>query len=353
MTRILLLLPDCKPFFGADMVVVEDRITGQTVDSKPQVFVDSLIKEHRETVKFFSSPSTQRNFLEKAAQQKTKFSMFTNRLTTEKISVTDQIQKSLIKGTKLVHFGKEKFVLPSIREQHLTALSQGLHVYMDSILQVIVANRGLANQEVNAKATKAKVIELTASPTRYLTTNPGRREVYNLLLASLVLEDIVLREQSEFTTTIQTYSLIYDDQGGGAFIRLCSSADTVATRLESVVNTASMRSAISTSYNLKLNQIRNLISYIFDRDSLIRVEAKINLVSSLSPDIRNYVVLSPSEVLLRGFAEHYLTRSEVLHLMFNSSASTRSDAAKRCIYCYTVCSLLPNSVRHGPCPITD
>jgi len=141
------------------------------------VFINTIIKDHKEVTKCFSSTNTQRNILEKAAQQKTQFPMFKTNFETEKVSIVQEIQNSMVKGTKQVTFDREQFILPLIRDNHLTANSQGLTIYMVSLLQVISANHSLANQEVNSEATKKHVIDITADPARFLTTNAGRRQV--------------------------------------------------------------------------------------------------------------------------------------------------------------------------------
>lgn len=346
--------PRLQAIFGAGIVVVEDRITGKTVDSQPHVFVDTIIKDHKEVEEQPSSSSTQRNFLERSAIQKTKFTMFSTNFNSDRVSVIDQIQKSMVKGHKEVTFSGARFTLPAIRDRHLTSISQGLSVYADSLLQTISVNYSVANKEINHEATKKNILRMTQPTTNYLTSNVGRRQVYNLLLSVLVLEDLAWQAQSKFFELLQTHSIIHNNgDGGGAFIRLDSAADTITSRLTSMINQSSMQSAIAICYNLKLNQIRNLISYLFDKDILIRTEAKINLLSSVSPDIRNDIAMSPNRVLIRSFSEHYLTRSEILSLMFNVSTSTRSDAGKRCPHCYIVCNLSTDSVLHGPCPVTD
>lgn len=120
-----------------------------------------------------------------------------------------------------------------------------------------------------------------------------------------------------------------------------------------MVSMSSVRSAVSICYNMKLNQIKWLLIYIFDRDRANRTEAKINLLSSVKADVRNDIALSPSKVINRAFAEHYLTRAEILTLVFCSSTSNRTDASKRCPHCTTICVIHGNSVRHGPCPVTE
>jgi len=83
----------------------------------------------------------------------------------------------MVKGTKQVTFEREQFILPSIKDNHRTANSQGLTIYMVSLLQVISANHSQANQEVNSEATKKHVIDITADLARFLTINADRRQV--------------------------------------------------------------------------------------------------------------------------------------------------------------------------------
>jgi len=59
--------------FGAGIVVVEDRITGNTVDSKPQEFIDTIIKDHKELQHFSNPPTHKETFLRKQHNRKPSF----------------------------------------------------------------------------------------------------------------------------------------------------------------------------------------------------------------------------------------------------------------------------------------
>jgi len=80
--------------------------------------------------------------------------------------------------------------------------------------------------------------------------------------------------------------------------------------------------------------------------------SKISLLSSVKPEVRNDLVLGPMKVLDASIAEFFLTRSELMHMVFSQPTSQSVSPGRRCPHCKSVVTVKENSFSHHDCPVS-
>lgn len=344
--------PRLAAIFSTGIVVQENRITRTTVESEPTVFTKSILSNFEDVEQNMASTSQQKDFVAEKVANKSNFTCATYKISDKKISVLSQIKESIVKGNKTITFMNEKFRLPAIIDKRLTEVETGMRLYVDELLDTLVATNTLLQQPIARQATKQNLFNKISSYGSRLTQNRTRARVYNLFLAAQILEKLLFESTRHLIPLLKTTTLVNASDNSGAFLRL--NEPPIVDKQSSMLSSATLGSAVDIVYNLRLTQIKNLVNYIFTQDVCLQMESKINLLSSVSLDIRNDIVLNPSQILLRAMKEHHLTRLEILNLIFTSlSLTPKMDMYKRCPHCTTTVQILDNSICHKICPVTQ
>jgi len=258
-----------QAIFGKGIVVYENRVQPQREISAPDVFVESLLNKHQHTLAHIDESSVQKDFIEgqfksKADTQKCAFSYDK----TKPVSVVQQLSSSLIKGDKEVHFYGRKFILPSIRDNALHQVQSGLLVFIDNLLDELDVNLSLKQGSIDRSMTIKTIKEKASNCLRFLTPNPRRAEVYESLLVASVLEQLVANHRSDLAAFLKTSVLgaQSNEDNSRLFIKTDTKAETVEIRSLSMINESSISAAINVCYNLRFQQIQDLLHYIFSSD---------------------------------------------------------------------------------------
>lgn len=347
--------PRIQAIFAQGIVVQESRFVESATETPPELFANSILADHQRTVDGFNAPTVQRDFITKAVTEKRCTTRCTYTFSKDQyIPLVTQIQQHLAKGHKEVSFLKRKFNLPSIRTEYLDEVASGLEVYLQVLLDELSLSMEIGSRSLNRSATQAKLKALADQASQQLTTQVRRQQVYSLLLQASAIELVVVEERQNAASFIITSTLgITDSRQGGSFLRVATSPSSPTTRAGSMVHPSACSVALATRFNLKLRQMHQLTAYIFSKDVLLRTEAKIELLSSVNPDIRNDIALNPGKVLLASFSEHFLSRDEILHVVFCSPAAQRTDSSRRCPHCGTFVTITGSKALHPPCPVVS
>nr|UNI73879.1 MAG: hypothetical protein [brine shrimp partiti-like virus 1] len=347
--------------YGSGFVCIEDRINS---NANPPVMVKPLVYKHSlesKMMKFreeFNSFSTRKEFMQHQIQQAGKFTTIAAKLEpSEKISIIQHITTEFLKkgSTKVVICDKE-YTIPAIKPEAIPDIQSGLQVYASHLLDIIDANLQIKGKRLDRETTFDNVMRATFAKAKATTTAPNRQVLNNHLLTTIVLEHAAFTTQATALNLLSSIEWINDTASRGAFVRIDDQSSTIESRSISMHSPASMSSAISVQYHLSVRQLRQLVTYILSSNPADRTEAKIDLLSSLRDHVRNDVISSPINVFRRACAEHQLTRSELLHVLFPRDRYDRlqSDSPSRCVNCKATVTFINNGVRHAPhCPVND
>nr|UNI73884.1 MAG: hypothetical protein [brine shrimp partiti-like virus 2]UNI73888.1 MAG: hypothetical protein [brine shrimp partiti-like virus 2]UNI73892.1 MAG: hypothetical protein [brine shrimp partiti-like virus 2]UNI73900.1 MAG: hypothetical protein [brine shrimp partiti-like virus 2] len=347
--------------FGRGFVCTEDRINST---ANPPVMVAPLAYKHSLESKMqkfrqgFDSFATRKEFMQHQIEQAGKFTTIAAKLEPSKeVSIIQHITTEFTKtgSTKVVVCNKE-YAVPSIKPEAIPDVQSGLQVYASHLLDVIDANLQISGKRLDRRVTLDNVLRATQEIAKTTAKAPNRRALNNHLLTAIVLEQAAFTTQVAARNLLSSIDWIDDTASRGAFVRIDDQPSTIETRSETMHSPASMGSAISVQYHLSVRQLRQLVTYILSSNPTDRTEAKIDLLSSLRDHVRNDVVASPISVLRRACAEHQLTRSELLHVLFPRDRYDRlqNEAPSRCMNCKATVSFLTNGLRHTPhCPVNN
>lgn len=338
---------DVEALFAKGVVVVENRIgESAPVQQPPQPFFTSMMQRFENTKNTFSSLHTQREFFSEVADSKQKFTHLCNSIVpNDKVSILTIIDKRWSKGDKLVSFEGTDFVLPTIKGEHIAEVLSGLSAYTSVLFDSIDANLGAKSFQIDRVATLQSLRSRTVRKADTLSHTAARAELFTELLAVLLLEDVAHNAQSAYVKYLKTHTVV--TQSGALFLKLDSDSDSVDVRTKSFISPAAVSVPLSIVFSLRLGQFKDLIDYIFSKSLSIRVKSKISLLSSVKPEVRQDLVLAPLRSLERAMAEYYLSRPEVLNLVFTH------EGHYRCPHCQTLVVVTDNTVAHVKCVVVS
>lgn len=347
--------------FGRGFVCIEDRIESEAkppVMVKPLAYKHSLESKMEEFRREFDSFSTRKEFMQHQVEQAGKFTTIVAALEPHKdISIIQHISTEFVKrgSTKINLCGKE-YNIPSVRPEAIPDVQSGLQVYASHLLDIIDSNLQIRRKRLDRETTLNNIMRATFEKAKATTSTPARQTLNNHLLTSIVLEHAAFTTQASAAQLLTSIDWIDDTASRGAFVRIDDQQSTIQTRSQSMHTPASMSSAISIQYHLSVRQMRQLVTYMLSSNPVDRTEAKIDLLSTLRDHVRNDVIASPISVLRRACAEHQLTRTELLHILFPRDSRDRlqTEAPSRCLNCKATVSFITNGIQHPPhCQVND
>lgn len=347
--------PRIEAIFGQGMVVYDTRLgppsdvpppPQRTVD--PIVLRDNLAAQFDHFQKNFDSEDVQKDFLSQTLKSKSEFATLITKVDiSKKVSILEHIKSLPSKQSTKTTICGHTFYLPSIRAGHLRSAKAGLEVYVDILLDSLTATLQLQGTTLNRQATISQLSEKVYPLVSAISRDPARMDVLQRLTISLILELAAFHQQTKAIDFLVLRTVIEDELSDGAYIRTDDPDSDPYSRSTTMISDAAYSSAINTIYNLTLRQIQSLLIYIFDRDVHARTEAKVSLLSSVPLEIRNDVALSPVTVLKRACSELYLTRPEILSIIF----FRRKDGSVRCPECQCIVQIQGNQTSHISCSV--
>lgn len=348
--------------FGAGIVVTETR-TGRILESNlsteqadlitvsaPLSFRNTMAQRANEVAADFSSSHVKAEFLVSQVQKQGEFTKLVTNLTPDKtVNVLNYITSKFTKEQPLpVKVCGTNFLIPRIDSAHLSDISSGLDAYQTKLLATLTSSLAVQGKRLHPKETIDSLNRLLHERAASVSKRSPRLEVTLKILVTLVLELAANRSQQSALEALATSNISDDIVTGGAFIPLIQTHTSIDTRAESMIQDCSISTALNVTYNMDFRQIKHLLTYILDGNSRNRLESKISLLSSLKEDQRSDVVLSPRRVLHRVISEHYLTRHEVLLLIFEDSKHSL-----RCPTCSRTVGLTNQALTHTNCEIVE
>jgi len=344
--------PGMEAIFSQGMVITESRIEDSVQTCIPEIFANSLIKKNEDYQKHISNTSMQKQLFIDSANAATETVICGYHYnTTKPVSVLDQISNTIMKSTLLsVNIMKQKFFLPKIVDNELNKFNSEILGYIHILLKEVAISVNIGRKSLNVEATLERLYSIANKLDPRLSPNKQRMESYRRLLVVLLLEDYLIHSRKKIVSLFH-YSTLNSTSSGDILHVVDHSSDTVKNRQKSMITTNVSSVALNVTYNLKFRQMQNLLLYIYSPDCHIRLQAKVDLLSTIPIAIRSDLINSPLKVLEKSFSEHLMTREEILHFCFfpcNSGMNTR-----RCPKCNTIVSIEANYVSHTPCQITD
>lgn len=353
---------DINAIFAAGMVVTEAR-TGRIVasaprDSKPQIlsmakplaFKDSLVKRSQLVSENFSNNKTKTDFLIEQTKKQGEFTHMAAKLKHDvKINILEHIDSKFVKEhpVSMTICGKQ-FLIPRINVHSIEDVSSGLKIYQGMLLSNLAASLELVGKRLKPEPTINSLHDLLLHRAELVSKRSPRKEVTLQLLTVIVLELAANHSQKQAIEALATVPFIEDTTTGGCFVPLNSVYQDHTTRATTMIQECAIGTSLDVVYNFTLRQVRSLLTYILDSDPRLRLEAKINLLSSLKDNVRSDTALNPSHVLHRACAELYLSRYEILLLIFQDDKSNT-----RCPNCKRTVTLTETSLTHTSCQILE
>lgn len=340
--------------FSEGIVVEENRITSLPTITKPAFFLNRRQALYEKAQKEFNSIQVQQDFV------KRKFNDRANRTSCEyrfdpkkKISIVKQLESAIKTANKFsLEIRNNKYSIPDVYDDNRENVNSILILYADDLLREIDLIYSVDGKRVDTKTTSKFMDERLKNILSNISRFEIRIKTSVLFAKAILLEQLVIKERDHLISFLKytvADSLIENDDY--YFLRIDSSTETVDDRLKTVIQPSCIGTAVNVVYNFNMQQLTWLVDYIFAKSLPRRTAAKVSLLSSMKTIARNDVVQNPGNVLKYCFMEHYLTRSEILTVVFHPHLLNHNDHANRCPHCEIIVALQPDRVVHPFCPL--
>lgn len=337
--------------FGAGIVIqstVGDPTSQQEV-LQPESMISKRVKQFEECSKNFHLTEKRVDFVEiahKTAKTQTSVQVKYDSRTT--ISLT--IDPSHIKSYQEVKIQNKKLSVPIIKSGWFSKYESMFEAATIANLERAAETFEAEGKQLNIDKTLTKMNQLLQSLIESLTTTPERQRCQMAILMYIISELHLTHRLSQLITFYDIATVIDTESQAGAFIRMSDLDNTPDQRMATMIHKNSVGYDDNPIYNLSYRNVRNLVLYIFSKDPGDRVQAKVELLSSTSANVRADIITQPGLVLLGSIREYLMTREEILSLVFKSDSDRR---AMRCVHCATTVSVSGLVVDHTQCPVTS
>lgn len=344
--------------FGRGLVLEEARTGLPSVRpivqaSNPQTFKNTLADNIDRVQSEFSSQTTRAEFFEQQVKAAGTFVTAVNQLDlTKAVSIVDVINTKMMskkKPTPIMLCGK-KILLPHIDSQNIQEVSSGIDVYSSSLLDCLDTIELLQHRRIDRDMTMVNIRQAVKARSSDITNVAPRKEVNIKIVSAIVLERALYQRQQAAISLLNTRPLINDTFTTGAFVRIDDSSSTIKTRSESMIAPSAIATDVVIHYNFNHRQLHQLVTYMLSSSVSKRMEAKVNLLSSVKDHVRSDLVTKPLVVFRHAIGEHYLTREELLHVVFPPDTQDRSVSIppSRCLHCGQIANIAGTVTRHPP-----
>lgn len=346
---------DLLAIFAEGQVVTENRLFSDNTNIiTPSKYYDKIVdasNKHREA---FITTSGQREFLLDTTSAQNEFSFINiNLKTTTLDSISNHITEYITRSAKNIDVYGTVYAIPTLPSAKRKSFSQACDLYAEKLYDAIDFCLVDTSVKTNRTASSRTMNDTTQKIVKGISTDKTKLEYLTKFITVAFLEQELKLALSSFTTRLPTIVLMPDPFSNDTYIRVDGRGDKPSELTLIPENAASV--ATSITYNLNVCQMKRLIISMFSTNSEQRLQARIDLLASLRPDIRHDCVLEPTKVLRRAFAEAYLTRYEIALLFMTahtlqpySAAHFTTQPTHRCVSCNSMTQLSHTQVSHDP-----
>lgn len=341
--------------FSEAVVVLEDRAATDRaqVEVNPVTYCIELGQKLKKFKDNFDQQTTREEFLRtQTADTQTLTSLETRILDRMDVQLLEEIPPSHCKCWKDVNFHGETFSIPMIENPFMTKYETIFQTIIDLQAEQLAADRSLKGERIDVGKTK-KEIQIRA---RYLqrgfARDPRRTELNVKIVTALILTTLRKGTRRNLESYLKQRTVLDDELTSGMFIQ--TNRDELEVQDTSMIRPDSIGVELKVIYNLGMEQLQMLIKYLFSADPYDRMDAKIRLLSSVKSEIRNDVVVNPRRVFEHAIREHFLTRREMIELIFSHHDRQSNVRTQRCPQCRTPMGTARQSIiPHKRCKIVD
>lgn len=346
-----------EAIFGDTMVITEDTgYTSRPEITEPRLFTTALANKVKHLEEDFISTSGQRDFLEHQISEANKYSSLVNDFKQGKTTCVLNYIAPKLTRSHTVEIHGIKFPLPDIKSKDIPELQTALDVYASVLTDSINSLLDVTSKKIDQTQSLRNIKE--ALPSSLIKSLGTRLNVFTSILYVYCLEAKLFKESSEFSVYIKTSPIIDDPYTHGAFIHSARS-ETIPLNGCLIPNNA-IGVSLALRYNFNLNQLQLLIQSMFAHDLDQRAASRIQLLSTVKNEVRAEVVNHPTPTLHRIIRECFLTRRELLGIIFNLEHEIPNPhlpnnyAKNRCPSCSAVVHSTTTYVHHpSPCTLID
>lgn len=339
--------------FGNLMVVTEDATgleTSTTVD--PQAFHSSIVAKSKDYKENFCSVTKQRDYITECIEAGNKYSSLLMSVS-DKTKPLSDILTITTGRAKTIKDGSSTVLYPKLKKEEVGEFNSAITAYLYTISASIDAALSLQRKKLHLQKTIDKVAAHFS-----IHRKSANFDSFIYFHTAILLEKYSIDVANITSNLISVGDIIDDPLDHGAFIHI-SGSQTRKPMMNSLIPEASHRVALQVRYKFSLKQMRLLITAIFSSDIDARAAARIELLSTVKQEIRSDVVNNPTETLLRIASENYLTRRELIGVLFTAESEqqipyTNTSDKNRCQWCRRTIALHNDSFIHpSDCFVTE
>lgn len=343
-----------KCLFASSVVVMENRadVDRTQTEVNPVHYCMELDKKLKHFKENFDQQKTREEFLRsQTSDAQTLTSLETHVLEEISIDLMDDIPAAHVKAWKIAPVGGTHLPIPMIENHYLNRYERVFTTMIDLQLEQLVAERSLLGERIDQQRTLVTLEHQARDLQRGFARDPRRIELNVKIVTTLLLTLLRRGTKRELERFLVHRTILDDELTGGMFIRL--DRDEPEVQEASMIRPDSVGVELKVIYNLNMAQMNMLIKYLFSSDPQERLEAKIGLLSSSRSEIRNDLVVNPKRVFEHAIREHFLTRREVMSLLFSHYDKITNVRSQRCPSCKTHLGTAKQlSIPHGYCKVT-
>lgn len=338
-------------FADAVVKVGERGIENDTgIDLHPVTYCAEVEKKFSDYRENFNQTSVRESFLLDTTKTESETHTLELRVKrNEPLDLVGDIPIGCIKGWKRPKVHGIEYRIPMIETRYLQRYHDVFSRIVEILLDKLEANLALRYKNLNRDKTRTVFFNMSKNACIGFARDDIRIQLNARILTVMMLERIMIGDDIATAKLLVLGQPCDDEITAGMFIRIDASA---SFDNKTMIQQDSVGMELKINYNLTLDQMRNILRYMFSKNINTRMEAKVKLLSSVKGDIRNDIALDCEKVLLHVIREYYMTRPEIMDLIF-SYFDTQSKMQRRC--CISCGTSITNGtiIRHVKCQVVE
>lgn len=335
--------------FGGGIVIYSAADQCEVELPQPENFISNRVKKFESCSSEFSSTEKRIEFVEAAHTAATSQTKVTVRYDSAR-QIDLSIDPSHIKGYAKWNTGDKILDIPLVKsgwtEKYETMYRAAVITNLERAADIFEGQEKNLDIEQSLKILGEHANRIVAN----MCTSPSRRRCQEAIISYILTELTLTHKLSNIIKFCVVSTVIQSDGQSGAYVQLSDIANTPKERTECMIQKNSVGYNGNPIYGLNFRQLRQLVVYIFSRDPGERVMAKVNLLSSVPPTVRPDIITGPGRVLIESIHEYFMTREEIVSLVFSGDTERR---ATRCTHCQTAVIITGLNISHTGCPVTE
>lgn len=313
------------------------------------VDLNSRLKKFKDN---FDQTHVREEFLRKQTSDNQRLTTLEGRFLNQmEIRLIDDIPAHHVKDYKQISVKGESIPIPMIENNFLEKYEKVFNTIINLQLEQFLAERILRSDKIDKSKTLQNIREIAFNKQRGFSRDPRRTSLNVDIITAIIITMLRQGTRPDLETYLRHRTILDDEITGGMFIQLTK--DNVEDSEPSMIKPDSIGVELKVIYNLSYEQLQLLIKYLFTCDPAEKTESKIRLLSSTKSEIRNDVALNPEKVFEHSIREHFLTRQEVLELIFQHSDKQTGIRTRRCPYCKLIIGTSANNaLPHQYCKVS-